>query len=425
MRFLKQNRIFFILLFATILANCSTNKLKSTGVKSYVYDTKIKDLNPNFLIYHQSDSLSYLYFKIQTKELLYTRENSTKPFESTVKIQYEIYETSRGKILIDSSSKELIDYKTVKGSKIIIGRIPLKIMQGNNSVMRVVVEDLNKKVEVDEVIRINKTEKKSSQYFLMKSNNQICFDTYFDENIRLEMESEMNKNSSMELQVFYRKDKPARPPFSRQNIFVFPDTADEFRPVSFVNGKAKFSLDSLASYFFKSRDSEKISFVLEKFNSNYNNIENYMGMIEPLKYISSTEEYLALQSANNKRKAIEDFWIKMGGSKGKAKLLISEYYRRVAGANKFFTSHKEGWKTDRGMVSIVFGMPNSIQKSKYSETWVYGNSHNMMLSLTFNFNKENAKILKNDFQLRRYRVFRNQWYRACESWRSGRAYNFN
>lgn len=422
---ISLNKLIFILFLVLGFTHCNTNKLTKKNNKNYIYDTKIKDLNPEFFVYHVAENESYLYFKILTKELLYTRENSEKPFESTVKIKYEIYKTEAGKILVDSNSKELIDYKTSKDNKVIVGRLPLKIAQGSNAVMRVEIEDVNKQTAVDEIIKINKTDKKSGQYFLLKKNNSICFDSYFNTKTNLDLESEMNQNFGMEMKVFYRSNKIARPPFSRDNIFLFPDTADEIRPVTFVNGKASFTMDSLGSYFFKSKDNEKISFVFEKFNTNYSQIENYSGMIEPLKYICSSAEYEMLQSSENKREAIEEFWIKIAGSKGRAKVLISEYYRRVEGANKYFTSYKEGWKTDRGMISIVFGMPNSIFKTKYQETWIFGTQNNMVMSLSFSFNKENSEILKNDYQLKRYRSFRNQWYRALETWRGGRIYTFN
>ena len=31
----------------------------------------------------------------------------------------------------------------------------------------------------------------------------------------------------------------------------------------------------------------------------------------------------------------------------------------------------EGWRTDRGLVHIIFGTPNSIYKNDDTETWIY------------------------------------------------------
>jgi len=71
------------------------------------------------------------------------------------------------------------------------------------------------------------------------------------------------------------------------------------------------------------------------------------------------------------------------------------------------------------------GLPNTIYKTKGGETWIYGTPNNMMMSLTFNFKKENIDRNNNDYQLVRYRTYRDNWYRACESWRQGRIYTYN
>ena len=56
------------------------------------------------------------------------------------------------------------------------------------------------------------------------------------------------------------------------------------------------------------------------------------------------------------------------------------YYRRVRFANEEFTQYKDGWKTDRGMIYILFGPPNQVFYSdfvsfeKASQQWVYYNN---------------------------------------------------
>ncbi|MCH7783138.1 GWxTD domain-containing protein [candidate division KSB1 bacterium] len=53
------------------------------------------------------------------------------------------------------------------------------------------------------------------------------------------------------------------------------------------------------------------------------------------------------------------------------------YYRRVRFANEEFTQYKDGWKTDRGMIYILFGPPNQVFYSDFSsfekatQQWVY------------------------------------------------------
>lgn len=60
-----------------------------------------------------------------------------------------------------------------------------------------------------------------------------------------------------------------------------------------------------------------------------------------------------------------------------ARTSMEEYYNRVAYANKQFTHFFEGWKSDRGMIYILFGPPDNVERypfnidSKPYEIWHY------------------------------------------------------
>ena len=46
--------------------------------------------------------------------------------------------------------------------------------------------------------------------------------------------------------------------------------------------------------------------------------------------------------------------------------LMDEYYRRVRYADENFDGWKKGWESDRGMIYILFGPPDEIQRSSVS-----------------------------------------------------------
>ena len=48
-------------------------------------------------------------------------------------------------------------------------------------------------------------------------------------------------------------------------------------------------------------------------------------------------------------------------------------------ANQYFTSFKEGWKTDRGMVYMVFGPPDTAVLNGQQEIWEYKKSRPAVL----------------------------------------------
>ena len=56
---------------------------------------------------------------------------------------------------------------------------------------------------------------------------------------------------------------------------------------------------------------------------------------------------------------------------------MQEYYRRIQFANATFSGFMNGWRSDRGMVYIILGPPNDIDRhpfeadSKPYEIWAY------------------------------------------------------
>ncbi len=56
---------------------------------------------------------------------------------------------------------------------------------------------------------------------------------------------------------------------------------------------------------------------------------------------------------------------------------MEEYFARVDYANEKFKTHREGWKTDMGMVFIIFGVPDNIDRHPFElgdppyEIWDY------------------------------------------------------
>ena len=144
-------------------------------------------------------------------------------------------------------------------------------------------------------------------------------------------------------------------------------------------------------------------------------------MILATRYIMAKKEFDICMSSPDKKLAIDKFWLDIGGSSERAKELIRKYYGRVQEANKLFTSYQEGWKTDRGMIYVVFGAPNKVSKRKNGEVWTYGESGNPN-AVFFQFIKVINPFTDNDYTLERNESFKMPWYQAVDLWRQGRIY---
>ncbi|MGA7160125.1 MAG: GWxTD domain-containing protein [Bacteroidota bacterium] len=103
--------------------------------------------------------------------------------------------------------------------------------------------------------------------------------------------------------------------------------------------------------------------------------------IKETKYIASSKEYNAMMDAPTlveKQKLFREFWSKRDPSEGAQRNInMDEYYSRVQYSNDHFSHFIEGWRTDMGMVFILFGAPNTIDRhpfeidSKPYEVWTY------------------------------------------------------
>ena len=152
-------------------------------------------------------------------------------------------------------------------------------------------------------------------------------------------------------------------------------------------------------------------------------------MIEPLAYLAGPSELDSLLKAARPKAALDEFWIKCGGNIEKARELIRIYYTRVLYANYYFTSYKEGWRTERGMIYIIYGPPDKVYKTNDGESWGYrkpvirsrwGTRFTVQDDyLFFTFKKKESIFSDNDFYLSRNESLITFWAQAVASWRRG------
>lgn len=142
-------------------------------------------------------------------------------------------------------------------------------------------------------------------------------------------------------------------------------------------------------------------------------------LVEPLLYMSTNQEINELQTAQNHKKALDKYWLSlMNGNPDLARQVIKNYYKRVEDANRLFTSYKEGWKTDKGMIYIILGPPDKVQRSKDKEVWVYDQRANAS-NVNFTFNRRTNQFVDDHYELVRYVEYQPIWYPIVEAWRNG------
>ena len=142
-------------------------------------------------------------------------------------------------------------------------------------------------------------------------------------------------------------------------------------------------------------------------------------LVRPVMYMSQNQEINELLGTKDPKKSLDRYWLTlMNGNTDLAKRTISVFYNRVEEANRLFTSYKEGWKTDKGMIFIVMGSPDRVQRSKDREVWVYSQRANFS-EINFTFNRRPNQFVEDHYELQRYVEYQPIWYPMVEAWRTG------
>ena len=112
--------------------------------------------------------------------------------------------------------------------------------------------------------------------------------------------------------------------------------------------------------------------------------------LEQLKFVARKNDIDKLKDApeDEREQAFMDFWLSKDPTPNTPENeLMEKYYGRINHANKVFSSIlKEGWKTDMGMVYIIYGEPDHIEMHPFElsekpyQVWYY-----YSLSRTFGF----------------------------------------
>ncbi len=180
-----------------------------------------------------------------------------------------------------------------------------------------------------------------------------------------------------------------------------------------------FSLKNEGLYFFQQDTSTLEGLSIRVTNKYFPKPAYVDDLIGPMVYLTTRLEFKSLINASNRKKAMDSFWIKIGKTNDRAKRIIRNYFSNVNRSNRIFSHYKPGWKTDKGMIYIVFGPPEEVYKSASQESWIYNKKENMS-KIKFTFDKVKNIFSRDHYELRRENAYEKVWYRTIDLWRKGR-----
>ncbi len=413
--------------FLLILSRCIVEQPGSLQNRnrnlSYLYIPGRSPLRPEYQVYHSTDSLSLLRVSIVPNQLLFNQANKEGDYLSYLDVDYRLFRIMRRKTLLADSGKvhysiNLHDIKSRSVEKNILIHCKL----GEKYILEVIAIDQVRKTAVQNFIYVDKLTRYSMQNYMVidvKTHHQV-FSYVVD--------------STRAMKIMYRDQQPHRyfvryfkpdtlippPPDMAISVPVPGNVPDstwkigrwEKKPIRlYKKGIYQFSIDSTV----------KDGVSLFNFGDYYPKILTPEQLAEPLAYLLNESEMISLMHKPDRKLAVDQFWLGTTDNVEKARELIRIYYNRVYYANVFFTSYKEGWRTDRGMIYIIYGPPDDLTKSVKQEVWTYGNINgDNKISFTF-------RRLDNPFSLNVYRLMRGEnvetrWVEAIRTWRQGNVF---
>jgi GWxTD domain-containing protein len=172
-------------------------------------------------------------------------------------------------------------------------------------------------------------------------------------------------------------------------------------------------------YFFQTDTTASTGLLLKTTHESFPKVKDWEEMVQMVTYISTRKEHETLLMAQDKKKALDEYWINLTRNPEIAKDLIRNYFRMVEFSNILFTDFKEGWKTDRGMVYIVMGPPQEVNFYLDREVWSYAGM-DATSKIRFTFARAKTILSPHFYTLNRSRAYQPVWFKNISQWRSGR-----
>ncbi len=206
---------------------------------------------------------------------------------------------------------------------------------------------------------------------------------------------------------------PALPPFAekegRNERFFFHDSL--FR----VESGSKFLPTKEGLYLFQQDTASARGFSYRVVKENFPKFTKIDELIPPLILITTPDEFTELSNVKGEKPKFDKVILNITGDKDRAKTFMKNFFHNIELSNIYFSSYKEGWKTDRGMIYLIFGPPDDVSKNTGNEIWQYTS-----LATKFTFVKSGSIYDPENYVLLRDKKFLDTWLSVVDLWRKGR-----
>jgi len=415
----------FSLMTALTLLGCSAPQRNvvrpQTGTKSGMYNPGSTRLHPAYTVYHNSLNSSVLMAKIFPVELLFSDANAERKMLAKLRISFQMTDiTDKNSVVMADSGTYEYSFLKENADKRFITQIPLKAVNGKVYELRINAVDMIRKEENITFKMVDKTSLFTQQNYLVKdfARHIPYFEPCVTGDAPFRIEYRTDTFSRIFISYYGQESPLPRPSFSLARELEFMEKPDSMWILKYQKS-TPFQLGYEGVFHFQFDTTVREGLTVLNFGPDYPRIKQPEQMIEPLAYLTSSGEYEKIKKAGNPKLAVDNFWLGLtDNNMDRARELIRVYYNRVYFANYYFTTFKPGWKTDRGMIYIIYGPPEAVARTHGSEKWIYY-KNNFATTLTFTFEYKSSPYTLNNYILLRSEGYDGYWRQAVDTWRNG------
>lgn len=418
------------LIVLLLAASCATTKqVVDSKDLSYLYNPVKNPFNPGYSVINASGNSSVLSVRFFPNDLYFSQANPQGTPQAMLTITVRLFNTGSGRVLADTAAFNLNIRKDASKEQYVY-RIPLKVDKGASYVAEVRVFDRIRLQAVQSFVPFNTLSETNKYNF--NATGYFAKNDLFNPVVRLNeyvgLAYTGQKPDSLYVSWYKPFSEIPDPP-----SMILPEKVLDYPPERVVALPYSDTLPLMfpreGIYLCSVRRDINEGYTFLNFGSAYPAVNTPELMTEPLAYIANSDELEQMRSSSDRKVALDNFWIKCGGNVDRARELIRIYYTRVLYSNYYFTSYKEGWRTERGMIYLIYGPPDKVYKNSEGESWGYkkpvvksrwgGRFKVSEGYIYFNFKKKENNLTDNDYFLSRTESLVTYWDKAVASWRKG------
>ena len=422
-----------ILLFAGILLlvnSCLTTQNVSAPASQFssLYNPSEFSLNADYKLYHISDEMTSMFTRSFPLEFLFNHANAEGEYRAMLRITYGIYELGEEGEIAAQSDSTSFDIKLGREDQESTGYFTTRVLNikaGKQYMIRLESKDMQRGSVGLQYKFIDKRNQYSAQNFSVVSarTGYPRFLNYMSPGEVFKLQYRIPGFDTIYVDYFEEREELPRPVITLNSPSYFnlePDTT--FRlPWS---DSTIFTLPEYGMYHFRVDSMRQEGITINNFGAEYPQVESETTLLNPLFYIATLTEYRNMLKESNKKLAVDDFWLARASSLERSRELIRVYYNRVLYSNLYFTSNREGWKTDRGMIFILFGPPDRIRSGGSEERWYYISNRQGRV-IEFVFDRVHGLYANQELVWRKNSQSMGYLSTAVSSWRAGKVYSLS